>query len=300
MQFKKEPRFGRLIPAMVTPFNRDLELDLDRAQELADRLVRGGVDSIIVNGTTGESPTVFYPQKLELFRAVVRAVNGRVPVIANVGDNCTADTVYFAQDAAKLGVDGFMCVVPYYNKPPQEGLYRHFKTIADSTDMPIILYNIPGRCSINMEGETTLRLAHNCDNIVAIKEASGSMEQIKFIIDNAPADFAVYSGDDSATLDIMRLGGVGVISTIGNVAPERMKEIVEAAAAGDWEAAEAANEALLPLMNGLFETSNPILVKEALSLVGFPVGGVRLPLVDATPEQSKRLAAIMREVGVLD
>ena len=299
MQFKKEPRFGRLIPAMVTPFNRDLELDLDRAQELADRLVRGGVDSIIVNGTTGESPTVFYPQKLELFRAVVRAVNGRVPVIANVGDNCTADTVYFAQDAAKLGVDGFMCVVPYYNKPPQEGLYRHFKTIADSTDMPIILYNIPGRCSINMEGETTLRLAHNCANIVAIKEASGSMEQIKFIIDNAPADFDVYSGDDSATLDIMARGGVGVISTIGNVAPGRMKEIVDLAAAGRWDEAAAANERLMPLMEGLFETSNPILVKEALKLAGFPVGGVRLPLVDATAAQSERLASLMREVGVL-
>ena len=299
MQFKKEPRFGRLIPAMVTPFNRDLELDLDRAQELADRLVRGGVDSIIVNGTTGESPTVFYPQKLELFRAVVNAVAGRVPVIANVGDNCTADTVSFAQDAGQLGVDGFMCVVPYYNKPPQEGLYRHFKTIADSTDMPIILYNIPGRCSINMEAETTLRLARDCDNIVAIKEASGNLDQVRAIIDGAPADFDVYSGDDSATLDIMRLGGAGVISTIGNVAPARMKEIVEAAAAGDWEAAEAANEALLPLMTGLFATANPILVKEALKLIGFPVGGVRLPLVDATPEQSATLAAIMSEVGVL-
>ena len=168
-------------------------------------------------------------------RQVLRAVGGRVPVIANVGDNCTADTVYFAQDAAKLGVDGFMCVVPYYNKPPQEGLYRHFKTIADSTDMPIILYNIPGRCSINMEAETTLRLAHNCDNIVAIKEASGNLDQVKAIIEGAPAGFDVYSGDDSATLDIMRLGGVGVISTIGNVAPERMKEIVELAAAGRWE-----------------------------------------------------------------
>ena len=182
MEFKRDPRFGRMIPAMVTPFNADLELDLDRAQELADRLVRGGADALIV--------------KLELFRAVVRAVNGRTPVIANVGDNCTADTVYFAQDAAKQGVDGFMCVVPYYNKPPQEGLYRHFKTIADSTDMPIILYNIPGRCSINMEGDTTLRLAHNCDNVVAIKEASGNFEQIKYIIDNAPAGFDVYSGDD--------------------------------------------------------------------------------------------------------
>lgn len=299
MEFKRDPRFGRLIPAMVTPFDQNLELDLDRAQQLADRLVAGGVDAIIVNGTTGESPTVFYPQKLELFRAVVSAVSGRVPVIANVGDNCTADTVSFAQDAGQLGVDGFMCVVPYYNKPPQEGLYRHFKTIADSTEMPIILYNIPGRCSINMEAETTLRLARDCDNIVAIKEASGNLDQVKAIIDGAPADFDVYSGDDSATLDIMRLGGAGVISTIGNVAPARMKEIVEAAAAGDWEAAEAANEALLPLMTGLFATANPILVKEALKLIGFPVGGVRLPLVDATPEQSATLAAIMSEVGVL-
>ncbi len=299
MESTRNPRFGRLIPAMVTPFDENLELDLDRAQELACRLVDGGVDAIIVNGTTGESPTVFYPQKLELFRAVVSAVSGRVPVIANVGDNCTADTVSFAQDAGQLGVDGFMCVVPYYNKPPQEGLYRHFKTIADSTDMPIILYNIPGRCSINMEAETTLRLARDCDNIVAIKEASGNLDQVRAIIDGAPADFDVYSGDDSATLDIMRLGGAGVISTIGNVAPARMKEIVEAAAAGDWEAAEAANEALLPLMTGLFATANPILVKEALKLIGFPVGGVRLPLVDATPEQSATLAAIMSEVGVL-
>ncbi len=299
MESTRNPRFGRLIPAMVTPFDENLELDLDRAQELACRLVDGGVDAIIVNGTTGESPTVFYPQKLELFRAVVNAVAGRVPVIANVGDNCTADTVSFAQDAGQLGVDGFMCVAPYYNKPPQEGLYRHFKTIADSTEMPIILYNIPGRCSINMEAETTLRLARDCDNIVAIKEASGNLDQVRTIIDGAPADFDVYSGDDSATLDIMRLGGAGVISTIGNVAPARMKEIVEAAAAGDWEAAEAANEALLPLMTGLFATANPILVKEALKLIGFPVGGVRLPLVDATPEQSATLAAIMSEVGVL-
>lgn len=300
MQFKRDPRFGRMIPAMVTPFNPDLELDLDRAQQLADRLVRGGSDALIINGTTGESPTVFYPQKLELFRAVVKAVNGRVPVIANVGDNCTADTVYFAQDAQKLGVDGFMCVVPYYNKPPQEGLYQHFKTIASNVELPIILYNIPGRCSINMDAETTLRLAHNFDNIVAIKEASGDLDQVKFIIDNAPDKFDVYSGDDSATLDIMKLGGAGVISTIGNVAPERMKEIVTLCAREEWDEAEAANEALMPLMKGLFETSNPILVKEALNLIGFPVGGVRLPLVDATPEQSRRLAGIMREVGVLD
>lgn len=294
-----QPRFGRMIPAMVTPFDEQRELDLDKAQALAARLVDGGSDSLIINGTTGESPTVFYPQKIELFRAVVEAVGDRVPVIANVGDNCTADTVSFAREVAELGVDGFMCVVPYYNKPPQEGMYQHFRTIADAVELPIILYNIPGRCVVNMEADTTLRLARDCENVVAVKEASGKMDQVRAIVEGAPEGFVVYSGDDSATMDIMKLGGAGVISTIGNVAPARMKEIVDLCAAGDWEAAAAANERLMPLMTGLFETSNPILVKEALKLLGFPVGGVRLPLVDATTEQSARLADTMREVGVL-
>lgn len=232
-----EPRFGRLITAMVTPFNDERELDLDRAQALATRLIEGGNDSLIINGTTGESPTVFYPQKIELFRAVVEAVGGKAPVIANVGDNCTADTVDFAKDVAKLGVDGFMCVVPYYNKPPQEGMYQHFKTIADAVELPIILYNIPGRCVVNMEAETTLRLANDCENIIAVKEASGKMDQIATIAAAAPEGFSVYSGDDSATYDIMRLGGVGVISTTGNVAPERMKELVTKCAEGKWDEA---------------------------------------------------------------
>ena len=294
-----QPRFGRLIPAMVTPFDDDRKLDLDKAQELAVRLIEGGCDSLIISGTTGESPTVFYPQKMELFRAVVSAVDGKAPVIANVGDNCTEDSIEFALDVQKLGVDGFMTVVPYYNKPPQEGLYQHFKAIAEAVELPIILYNIPGRCVINMTAQTTLRLAHDFDNIVAVKEASGDLDQVKAIIEGAPAGFDVYSGDDAATLDIMKLGGVGVISTIANVAPGRMKEIVTLSAEGRWEEAAAANERLMPLMKGLFETSNPILVKEALKLAGFPVGGVRLPLIDATPEQSRRLAAIMQEVGVL-
>ena len=295
-----EPIFGHMITAMVTPFDENRDLDLNRAAELAVRLVDGGNDALVINGTTGESPTVFYPQKMDLFRAVVEAVGGRVPVIANVGDNCTADTVSFAQDVVKLGVDGLMCVVPYYNKPPQEGLYQHFRTIANSVDLPIILYNIPGRCVVNMEASTTLRLANDCENVRAVKEASGKMDQIKTIIDNAPEGFYVYSGDDSVTYDIMKLGGAGVISTIGNVCPARMKEIVDLCAAGDWEAAAVANERLMPLMEGLFATSNPILPKEALRLLGFPVGGVRLPLVDATPEQSEKLAQIMREVGVLE
>lgn len=294
-----QPRFGRLISAMVTPFDDDRKLDLDKAQELAVRLIEGGCDSLIISGTTGESPTVFYPQKMELFRAVVSAVDGRAPVIANVGDNCTEDSIEFALDVQKLGVDGFMTVVPYYNKPPQEGLYQHFKAIAEAVELPIILYNIPGRCVINMTAQTTLHLAHDFDNIVAVKEASGDLDQVKAIIEGAPAGFDVYSGDDAATLDIMKLGGVGVISTIANVAPGRMKEIVSLCAEGRWEEAAVANERLMPLMKGLFETSNPILVKEALKLAGFPVGGVRLPLIDATPEQSQRLAAIMKEVGVL-
>ena len=291
--------FGRLITAMITPFDDDLNLDLKRTAEFADRLVNAGCDCLAVVATTGESPTVFYPQKIEVLKTVVEAVDGRIPIIANVGDNCTADTIEFAQNVQGLGVDGFMCVVPYYNKPPQEGLYQHFKAIAESVELPVILYNIPGRCVINMTAETTLRLAHDVSNIVGIKEASGNLDQIKQIIDGRPEGFAVYSGDDSVTYELMKLGGDGVISTIGNVAPERMKQIVELCAAGRWDDALEAHNALLPLMEGLFDTTNPILVKEALKLLGFPVGSVRLPLVGATPEQSEKLAATMRAVGVL-
>ena len=299
MTTSAEPRFGRMITAMVTPFDEKRELDLPRAGELARRLVDQGVDALVINGTTGESPTVFYPQKIDLFKTVVSEVAGEVPIIANVGDNCTADTVAFARDVEKLGVDGLMLVVPYYNKPPQEGMFQHFTTIANAVDLPVILYNIPGRCVVNMTAETTLRIAEACDNVIAVKEASGDLDQIKAIIDGAREGFYVYSGDDSITYDIMKLGGTGVISTIGNVAPQRMKEIVDLCAAGSWDEAQVANERLLPLMDGLFATANPILVKQALALVGFPVGGVRLPLVDATPEQTEELARIMREVGVL-
>lgn len=294
-----EPRFGRMIPAMVTPFDENLELDLKQARALARRLVEGGSDALVINGTTGESPTVFYPQKMKLFEAVVAEVGGEVPIIANVGDNCTADTVDFAQDVQKLGVDAFMLVVPYYNKPPQEGLYQHFKTIAESVDLPCILYNIPGRCVINMTAETTLRLANDVENIVAIKEASGNLEQVAAIIKDAPDGFDVYSGDDSLTYEMMKLGAAGVISTAGNVSPARMKEITTLCAAGNFEEAKKAHDAFLPLMDELFVTANPIMVKEALNLAGFSVGGVRLPLVNATEEQSAHLAQVMKEVGIL-
>lgn len=291
--------FGRLIPAMVTPFDSDLNLDLDTTQKLAVRLLDGGCDSLLVNGTTGESPTVFYPDKIKLFEAVIEAVGGRAPIIANVGDNCTADSVSFAKDVVKLGVDGIMLVVPYYNKPPQEGLYQHFRAIADAVDVPVILYNIPGRTGINMLPETTIRLANDVENIIAIKEASGDLDQIKTVIDDAPENFYVYSGDDSLTLPVMELGGVGVISTIANVAPQRMKELIDAQVSGDRTTAVALNIKLQPLMKELFVTANPIMVKEALKLSGFPVGGLRLPLINATPEQSAELEQVMREVGVL-
>ncbi|MDR1184158.1 MAG: 4-hydroxy-tetrahydrodipicolinate synthase [Coriobacteriales bacterium] len=291
--------FGRFIPAMITPFDTNLNLDLNRAQELAVRLVDKGSDALIINGTTGESPTVFYPQKIELFKAVLEAVDNRIPVIANVGDNCTADSEEFAKDVVKLGIDGIMTVVPYYNKPPQEGLYRHFRSIALAVEVPMILYNIPGRCVINMEAETTLRLAYDIDNIVAIKEASGKFDQIGRIIDDAPEGFVVYSGDDEATLPIMELGGYGVITTTGNVAPERMKEIVTAMAQGDSNHARAAHLRLQPLMKELFVMANPIMVKEAMRLIDFDCGGVRLPLIDATSEQRAKLEEVMKTVGVL-
>ncbi len=299
MSQANDPRFGRMIPAMITPFDKNREVDYKQAGALGDRLIGSGADALLVCATTGESPTIQWDEKKKVFASVLEASNGRVPVVANVGTNCTADSVAFAKQAQEIGMDGIMAVVPFYNKPPQEGMYQHFKAIADAIDIPVILYNIPGRCGVNMEAHTTLRLARDCANIIAVKEASGKLDQIKEIIDGAPVGFSIYSGDDSMTYDVMKLGGDGVISTTGNIAPAHMKEIVEQCARGDFDAAMQAHQKLLPLMRELFVTSNPILVKESLNIAGFPVGGVRLPLVDATPEQSQELESVMREVGAL-
>ncbi len=292
------PRFGRMLTAMVTPFTSEDTLDLDRAQGLAVRLLGQGSDGLIVCGTTGESPTVYYDQKMDLFRAVLDAIDGRAPVIANAGDNCTADSVAFARKVVSLGVDGIMAVVPYYNKPPQEGLYLHFRSIAEAVDVPVILYNIPGRSVINMSAETTLRLARDCENIVAVKEASGDLTQIAQIIDGAPEGFEVLSGDDEMTLPMMGLGGTGVISVASHVVGPRFKEMIEAQITGDHTRALRLHLELLPLMKALFMTANPIMVKEALRLTGFDVGGVRLPLVPPTAEQTAELIRVMDHVGV--
>ncbi len=293
------PRFGRMITAMVTPFGADNSLDLPRAAQLADKLLSEGSDALVVCGTTGESPTVFYDQKIELFRAVIDAVGGKAPVIANAGDNCTDDSVEFARKVVDLGVDAIMCVVPYYNKPPQEGMYRHFRAIAESVDVPVILYNIPGRCVVNMDPDTILRLAHDCDNIVAVKQANADLSQTAAILADAPTGFEVLSGDDELTLPMMATGGTGVISVLSHVAGPRFKEMIEAQAAGDHTRALRIHLELLPLMKTLFLTSNPIMVKKALELSGFPVGGVRLPLVEPTEAQVAELDRVMRHVGVL-
>lgn len=294
-----DPRFGRLITAMVTPFTPELTLDLPRAAELADHLLTHGSQALVVCGTTGESPTVFYDQKLELFRAVIDAVGDRAPVIANVGDNCTADSVGFAREVAALGVDGIMCVVPYYNKPPQEGMYRHFRAIAEAVDVPVVMYNIPGRCVVNMTADTTLRLARDVENIVAVKEASGDLAQIARIIQGAPEGFEVLSGDDEMTLPMMGLGCTGVISVASHVAGPQMREMVEAQTAGDHTKALSRHLHLLPLFKALFMTSNPIMVKDALAQAGFPVGTCRLPLVPPTSEESAELARVLEHLGLI-
>jgi len=293
------PRFGRMITAMVTPFTPDRDLDLPRAAQLATRLLDGGSDGLVVCGTTGESPTVFYDQKIDLFRTVVDAVGGRAPVIANAGDNCTDDSVEFAKKVVALGVNAIMAVVPYYNKPPQEGMYRHFSAIAAAVDVPVILYNIPGRCVVNLEPATIIRLANDCENIVALKQANPDLSQTAAVLAGAPEGFEVFAGDDELTLPMMGMGGTGVISVLSHVAGVRFKEMIDSQANGDHTRALRIHLELLPLMKALFMTANPIMVKKALELTDFPVGGVRLPLVDASEEQTAELERVMRHVGAM-
>lgn len=293
------PLFGRLITAVVTPFDEAGEVDFAAFAELVDFQLAHGVDAVVVCGTTGESPCISTADKLALFAEARRVADGRGPVIANVGGNCTASSVELARQAVALGVDGLLVVVPYYNKPSQEGMFQHFKAVADAAgSTPVVVYNIPGRVIVNMEPATLLRLTQACPNVRAMKQAAISPQDDAAILAGAPEGFALYSGNDEKTLEMMGYGAAGVISTTSNVAPAEMAELVNACARGDAQAAQRMHERLLPLMKGLFEAPNPTLVKEALRLVGRPVGGLRLPLVGATPEQSARLAQILAEVGV--
>lgn len=291
--------FGRLITAIVTPFDEHGRIDFATFSKLVDFQFENGVDALVVCGTTGESPCLPIHDKLALFEEALRSAAGRGKIIANVGDNCTYDSAMFAREAASLGVDGVMCVVPYYNKPSQEGMYRHFVELARAVpDIPLVIYNIPGRSVVNMEAATVLRVAHECPNVRAMKEAAVDLEQDEAIFAEAPDDFEIYSGNDEHTLELMAIGASGVISTTSNVAPAEMAHLVNSFAAGDTQAAYAMNERLMPLMKGLFKAPNPTLVKEALRLTGRPVGGLRLPLVSATPEESAMIAQVLEQVGI--
>lgn len=290
--------FGRLITAMVTPFNDQMEVDYQRAEELAEHLAVTGSQSIVVAGTTGESPTLSVEEKEKLFQTVVQAVKGKASVIAGSGSNSTEQSIEITRRAEAAGVDGVMLVVPYYNKPPQEGLYLHFKKIAESTGLPVMLYNVPGRTSVNLSAQITIRLAQ-MDNVFAIKEASGDLEQISQIINETPEGFSVYSGDDSMTLPLMSIGGYGVVSVAGHIIGEKIKDMIDAFASGNVGQAAALHRQLMPIFKGMFISTNPIPVKTSLNLLGKNVGTVRLPLIEMTVEQQESLKAILKNAGLL-
>ncbi|MCL6451034.1 MAG: 4-hydroxy-tetrahydrodipicolinate synthase [Acetobacteraceae bacterium] len=290
--------WGRVITAMVTPFGPDLAVDWARAAELARRLVDSGSDGLVVGGTTGESPTLTEAEKLKLWETVVEAVGDRVPVIAGTGTNSTAASVSLTRRAEVAGVDGVMLVTPYYNKPPQEGMYRHFREVAESTRLPVLLYNVPGRTGANLLPETVARLAE-VPNIVALKEASGSLEQVAQVVRLAPPGFRVYSGDDSLTLPVLASGGYGVVSVASHLVGQEMQQMVRAYLGGDAAEAARLHLRLTPLFKALFITANPIPVKCALALCGFPVGGLRLPLVEASSGEREALARVLSELGLL-
>ena len=269
---------GRLLTAMVTPFDQEGNVDFQRASELSKALVKSGSDGLVIGGTTGEAPTLSYDEKLQLFSIVKESVGPEISVIAGTTDNNTQVSVDLSKDAEKLGVDGLLLTVPAYNKPTQEGLYKHFVKIADSVNIPGILYNVPSRTSLNMEAETTLRLS-SIENIIGVKEASSDLDQVTEIISNAPEGFKVWSGNDNETFLIMMLGGYGVVSVASNIIGTQVKSMMGLILEGEVEKASSLHKKLLPLFNALFWVTNPIPIKYALNKKGFPVGDLRLPMV---------------------
>ena len=289
--------FGRVITAMVTPMDRSLAVDYGRAAALARHLAGAGSDALVVCGTTGESPTLSDDEKVRLFRMVREAVGSRAKVIAGTGTNNTAHSIDMTREAERAGCDGILLVNPYYNKPSQEGLYQHFKTIAESTRLPVMLYNIQGRTSVNCEPATVARLTA-IPNIVAIKEASGSLDQMSQIRKLTPPEFLLYSGDDSLTLPLLAVGGTGVVSVASHLAGREIREMIDAFLAGNVGRATAIHLRLWSLFKVLFLTTNPVPVKAALAAAGFDVGGVRLPLVEATPKEREQIGAVLRELAL--
>lgn len=290
--------FGRVITAMVTPFKKDLTINFDQVKKLARHLVQSGSDGLVVSGTTGESPTLNRDEKIELFRVVVEEVGGDAVVIAGTGGNNTAAAVELTKAAEKVGVDAVLQVCPYYNKPSQEGLYQHFKAIAASTNLPVMLYNIPGRTSVNLLPQTLVRLAE-IENITAIKESSGSLDQVSELRRSLPDYFDVYSGDDSMTLPIMALGGKGIVSVASHIVGPQLQEMVNAFTSGNVTVAAKIHQTLYPVFKVLFITTSPAPVKAALNMLGWKVGLPRLPLVDITESERETLQKVLSEAELL-
>ncbi len=288
---------GQVLTAMITPMNKDYSVNYTAAVELAQRLGENGSDGVVLSGTTGESPTLSFEEKVKLFSTVTDALGGQMTIIAGTGSNSTQDTIALTKAAEKAGVDGIMLVTPYYNKPSQEGLYQHFKTVAENTSLPIMIYNVPGRTSVNILPETVARLAE-IDNIVAIKEASGNLEQVSLLKTMVPPDFLIYSGDDALTLPILAVGGVGVVSVASHLVGREIKSMIAAYQAGRVGEALDIHLKLLPLFKAMFITTNPVPVKRALEFVGVDTGPLRLPLVDLTEQEAQKVKEVLRSMGL--
>jgi len=290
------PEIGRLLTAMVTPFKEDGSVNYEAAEKLAVMLVADGADGVVVSGTTGESPALNDDEKIELVKAIKKAIPGK-NVVAGTGSNDTHHSVKLSERAVKAGADALLAVVPYYNKPPQEGMYQHFKAISEVG--PTIMYNIQGRTAINMTAATTLRCAQ-LPGIIGTKEASGDLDQIGLVCAGKPEGFEVWSGDDSWTLPLLAVGGYGVICVVSHLAGRSMKKLIEAYAKGDTETARKIHSGLLPVIKTLMTTAaNPVPVKSVLNAMGFGAGPFRLPLVPLTDDQLQSVMQTVREAGDL-
>ncbi|MFF7243963.1 4-hydroxy-tetrahydrodipicolinate synthase [Embleya sp. NPDC008237] len=287
--------FGRVLTAMVTPFTADGALDLPGAQRLASHLVDAGNDGLVVNGTTGESPTTSDAEKEQLVRAVLEAVGDRAFVVAGVGTNDTRHSVELARQAQAAGAHGLLVVTPYYSKPPQEGLHRHFTTVADATELPVMLYDIPGRSAVPVETETLVRLAEH-PRIVANKDAKGDLASASWVM--ARTDMVYYSGEDMLNLPLLSIGAVGVVSVVGHLVSAELRAMIDAYVGGDVAKAREIHQRLLPVYTGIFRTQGVILTKAALGLQGLPAGPLRLPLIEATKAQIAQLRQDLSAGGV--
>jgi len=291
--------FGGSMVALVTPMKASGELDFDALARLVEFHVENGTQALVVAGTTGESPTLGTEEHANLIGETVRLAAGRIPVIAGTGSNSTAQTLHLTRKVEKMGVDGFLLVVPYYNKPSQEGLFQHFRTVAEAVERPVVLYNVPGRTSCDLKPETVARLAE-IDTVVGIKDATGDLDRIQAHRSLCGDSLELYTGDDATAMEFMLGGGMGDVSVTANVAPRLMQDMCEAARSGDRDRAEAINERLMPLHRDLFLESNPIPVKWALSEMGLIEPGIRLPLVALAEQHHKRVRAALEHAGLLD